>query len=664
VPVILVMLASLLAFALPASAGAPLPACADGSCVPGGGKAATDCFAEFAGVHLNAPFSPPGKTKPKKELRCFDGDAGCDLDGEVNGSCRFPTDVCLFNDDPNLPECTAAQVTEATATAKQSADGAAALQTAIGALLPAAASACTDGASIDVPLKVNGKGVQKQAKATLKVKATTASGKDSDTLKLTCLPRVWPTQSYDGYNRRATQRTQITPANAASLVEKWSFTSQGGVSSTPTVSDKMVYATSWDGLLYALDRKNGKLKWSFDTGGNSIQSSATLTPDGRVLFGDSEANVYCLDAKKGTLLWERNVEILPQDHIWGSPNVVNNRVFVPIASDSDNPCTKGRLEALDLDTGDPLWTARTAPDRVCEDESTVGCTTDAECPGSRCVGMCSGDRGIACADDAECTGFGTCQDAIGGGVTATPATDPTGETVFMASVGCYTGPRIGNADRIFRIRASDGTIEWALPDFGPEAFGSPSSYNDYGFLNGPIVVNGATPVLVAASKDGKVYARDATTGAEVWTETVGDVTLADDGFAGFGLFNGHPALADGRVYTSLNQFNDGTPTPIVHTQAFDLATGDNAWVGSVDVGATWGVISVGGGVVFQGTSNLFGALPEFHAFDASNGMHLTTFTLPSQTSSGPSLVDGELFIGFGLGLLAPEPSGVRAYELP
>ena len=102
----------------------------------------------------------------------------------------------------------------------------------------------------------------------------------------------------------------------------------------------------------------------------------------------------------------------------------------------------------------------------------------------------------------------------------------------------------------------------------------------------------------------------------------------------------------------------------MHTQAFDLVTGDNAWVGGIDVGANWGVVSEAGGVVFHGGANLFGALPEFYAFDAADGSHLATFTLPTQTSSGPSIVDGELFIGFGLGVLGPEPGGVQAYELP
>jgi outer membrane protein assembly factor BamB len=277
--------------------------------------------------------------------------------------------------------------------------------------------------------------------------------------------------------------------------------------------------------------------------------------------------------------------------------------------------------------------------------------------------MCAADRSIACTDDLECGGDGPCEDVIGGGVTATPSTDPTGETVFMASVGCYTGPRIANADRIFSIRAADGNIDWALPDFAPEAFGLPGSYNDYGFLNGPIFVNGATPFVVAASKDGKIYARDAADGSEVWTETVADVSVVPNGFAAFGLFNAHPALADGRLFASLNAFSSNTP-PLIHTQAFDLTNGDNVWSGSLDVGPTWGVVSVAGGVVFHGDANLFGALPELYAFDAADGSHLVTFQLPAQTASGPSIVDGELFIGFGLGVLGPEPGGVRAYELP
>jgi outer membrane protein assembly factor BamB len=418
-------------------------------------------------------------------------------------------------------------------------------------------------------------------------------------------------------------------------------------------------------MLYALDRETGIPDWDYDTGSagsGGLQSSATLTPDGRVLVGDSAAMVHCLDAETGAPLWTRSVELLPQDHIWGSPTVANNRVLVPVASDGDDPCTKGRVEALDLDTGTPLWAARTAPDRICEHDTTVGCSIDEDCGADGpCVGMCAGDRGIPCTADLDCGADGPCEDAIGGGVTATPALDASGETMFMASVGCYTGPRIGNADRIFRVRASDGFIEWAMPDFPPEPFSDTPFFNDYGFLNGPIVVQGDAPYLVAASKDGKIYAVDAATGAEVWTETVGDVSAAQDAFAGFGLFNGPAALAKGRLFTSLNGFGDGTPLDIVHTQAFDVETGAGVWQADFDIGATWGAVSVAGDVVFVGFGNLGIGTPAFYAFDAKKGKRLATFDLPAQSTSGPSIVGSEVFVGFGT--LGPS-GGVRAYELP
>jgi outer membrane protein assembly factor BamB len=50
-----------------------------------------------------------------------------------------------------------------------------------------------------------------------------------------------------------------------------------------------------------------------------------------------------------------------------------------------------------------------------------------------------------------------------------------------------------------------------------------------------------------------------------------------------------------------------------------------------------------------------------YAFSASDGSLIATFPLPAQSTSGPSAVGSELFVGFGV--LGPT-GGVRAYELP
>jgi outer membrane protein assembly factor BamB len=138
-----------------------------------------------------------------------------------------------------------------------------------------------------------------------------------------------------------------------------------------------------------------------------------------------------------------------------------------------------------------------------------------------------------------------------------------------------------------------------------------------------------------------------------------------DGAAAFGLFNGPAALSGKRLFTALNQFGDGTPMDIVHTKSFNVKNGKHLWDASLDLGPTWGGPVVAGRVVYVGKAALSPfAPPELHAFDAKTGTLLRTFTLPGQSSSGPAVVDGELFVSFGLSLLGPAPGGVRAYELP
>ena len=63
VPLLAALAAAFLLASTGASAGTPALECADGSCFPGGGKEATDCFAEFAGVYPNAPF-PYSERRP------------------------------------------------------------------------------------------------------------------------------------------------------------------------------------------------------------------------------------------------------------------------------------------------------------------------------------------------------------------------------------------------------------------------------------------------------------------------------------------------------------------------------------------------------------------------------------------------------------------------
>ena len=67
--------------------------------------------------------------------------------------------------------------------------------------------------------------------------------------------------------------------------------------SSAAVSDGIVYIGSLDGKIYALNASDGKLVWSFTTGGQVASSPAVS--GGEVYVGSSDGKVYALNASDG-----------------------------------------------------------------------------------------------------------------------------------------------------------------------------------------------------------------------------------------------------------------------------------------------------------------------------------------------------------------------------
>ena len=635
-------------------------ACPTTYTVPGGGPEAKDCHAELSSsaIALNFPPLDPANPRKRRQIRCFDGEPGCDTDGAIDGTCTFPVDTCLRNADPALA-CTPDDVTGVTVTNKpvghpKHSTELAALQTALDALLPATTCDCTSGQVLSVPLKGNG---TRPGRATLKLTARTASATDADRVTMVCVPHGWPSHGYNHANHRASAvETEISPANAAQLEPAWEWVPGGGFTSTPAVGFGRVFVTGWNGRIYALKAKSGALVWEYASGA-SLQGSPTLTADGRVLISDSGANVHCLNAKTGALLWKTPLAD-GADHMWASPVVATNRVYIGIASHSDVPCVRGRLVALDLDTGAPLWTRFMVPEMVCDNDTSITCTNDGDCGG------------------------GVCRPGKGAGVTATVAVDRTGESVFVNTVGCYTYPSIGDSDSIMRLEAATGATTWVTRVQAPEQFhtcsndptrvctptlslaceagGSCQAYHDFGFLNGPILVDaddglgGTRPLVVSGSKDGSLYALNQADGSPAWTNVVAPAPVTP-GFAGFGLFNGAVGYANGRFHAALNDLIPSvTPAP-EHLWAFSEVDGAKLW--DDDIGESWGSMAIANGVVFVGANGA--ANTKLFVYDAATGVQLTTLALPQSTTSGAAIADGMVYVGYGIAV-----GGVQAFRLP
>ena len=139
------------------------------TCTGGGGPAATDCFLAYG--------SAPGST-----ITCTDGDASCDLDGQIDGHCTFALTACT---NTSVGTCAATPL-DAPPTAVAKGTGAEVFTAAVGQLSPSQAT-CTDPGLVTLAIATSPVKL-KPAKLTLRLTAIAGGKKDKDTLKLVCNP--------------------------------------------------------------------------------------------------------------------------------------------------------------------------------------------------------------------------------------------------------------------------------------------------------------------------------------------------------------------------------------------------------------------------------------------------------------------------------------------
>ncbi len=645
--------------------------------ISGGGDSHRDCWMEFEAPNrtLNFPRAP----RLGREVRCFDGEAGCDLDGEVDGQCTFDLDICFHNEDPDLAGCEPVEVTGAVVKRASRFAGLRSLQSAIDALVPVTTLTCTAGQSFVVPLRVSAKGKEKWNRERVAIRTFTPEGKAIDRLRLSCIPNEWANEAFDRRNSRSKpQSNGLTSANVSLLTKAWEFdagarplfpvpvSDKANISGPPTVMDGRVFVASANGFVYAFDAKSGKLDWEYKALQTQyhatvpgIYSSVTLTADGRAVVGDGAARVHSLDQRTGERLWRTSVGNPVLDHIWASPAVSNGRVYVGVASHFDTPCVRGRVVALDLEDGSEIWTRYMVPENVCDNDLDTECTSDTQC------------------------GLGTCVEARGAGVTGTAAFDATGDNLYVATVGCGSFPSLGHSESILKIDTETGDIVWASRMAPREQFGhcagddsiecgsdagcppgdSCSShasgggllaFRDFGFISGPLLVDaddgvgGTNSLVVAGAKEGVAYALDEATGSLVWSNEI----LAAPAHGGQGHFSGGIGVGGGRLYAALGSFFV-FPAPPFQQIAMSSTDGSTVWTKSL--GATYSGTGVTEGVVFSGSP------PGLVAQDPATGAVLAELNLPAPVQSAPVIVDGMVYVGWGSWL--SDTGGVTAFKL-
>ncbi|HYC56773.1 MAG TPA: hypothetical protein VEL28_17715 [Candidatus Binatia bacterium] len=183
----------------------------------GGGSRTTDCSVTFEVPGANKPAPP----KAPKLVDCVDGDVTCDGDGERNGACIFPLQVCI--NSSGLEGCSPDSVEEITIDHAVD-DGSdsrfdpdfQALQLRVNLLgLPSTSESCTNSSSITVRLRgPDSNSVMKKNKKTLssesEVVITAGDTVDNDKIKFTCRPEgdgvYLPVDLYEGTFDRIRQQ--------------------------------------------------------------------------------------------------------------------------------------------------------------------------------------------------------------------------------------------------------------------------------------------------------------------------------------------------------------------------------------------------------------------------------------------------------------------------
>ena len=200
-----------------------------------------------------------------------------------------------------------------------------------------------------------------------------------------------------------------TDGPAGNPVLRWRYQTQGSVDSPILIVGDLVYATSDDGILHAIDLATGDERWTyapedtrvsgpsvmdgvvyvFDadgtllgldalTGEERLRASGPLdgpgTPtvaDGTVYVGASDGDLVALDGTTGEVRWRTSVTLAGPAH---SPATADGRVYVG---------GSGRFIAVDAQSGDILWTfdtgdTETATAVVADGIAYVGTSADVE----------------------------------------------------------------------------------------------------------------------------------------------------------------------------------------------------------------------------------------------------------------------------------------------
>jgi polyvinyl alcohol dehydrogenase (cytochrome) len=472
-----------------------------------------------------------------------------------------------------------------------------------------------------------------------------------------------------GTGFRDETQSGLSAREVPELELRWAFGFADGTAtrSQPSVVGNQLLVGGQFGEVYSLDAETGCIQWAHQ-GEASVKGVVAVSgEDGRgrrtAIAADTRTNVTALDIETGQPLWTVRAGDHPAHTITGSPVIHGDRVFVPISSmevvTGANPayrcCTSsGAVVALDLASGALVWRHRV----IAEEAAAVGTTA----------------RGVAIMAPS------------GAPVWSSPTVDAKRGLLYVGTGENYTRPTTETSDAILALELATGKVAWSFQATAMDAYnlacgGATNGPNcpappgpDVDFGQAPLIMTlpNGRDLLVVGQKLGVVYALDPDRmGAVVWQSRIGRGGVL--GGVHWGV-----AAGNGRVFVPISDRITpadpaGPPRPGLH--AVDLETGKLLWSRPApECGKSTGCFEAFSaaptaipGVVFSG--GLDGVI---RAYAAGDGRVLWEFDTVREFATvngvvgqggaidgpGPTVARGMVFVSSGYALFGQLPGNV------
>ncbi|MXY16481.1 MAG: PQQ-dependent dehydrogenase, methanol/ethanol family [Acidobacteria bacterium] len=182
-------------------------------------------------------------------------------------------------------------------------------------------------------------------------------------------PANWITYHGQYHAQRYSRLAQIDRSNVGRLELAWvrQLPVLGQVQTTPLVKDGIMYLTTPENEVYALDAATGNVFWTYQHDLSdtlalccSKQSRGVGMLGERLYLTTMDAHLIALDAATGTELWDRKIA----DHLAGysmtaAPLVVKDMIITGTGGGEYG--IRGWVDAYDAGTGERRWRAYTIP---------------------------------------------------------------------------------------------------------------------------------------------------------------------------------------------------------------------------------------------------------------------------------------------------------------